>query len=101
MQNYGKTGRSCYNRLKCDDTQLKGKPPNSTFCDFYTEEKNLHHLVKQCPNFEGIHTRMYEDLYSYDDGFSITFRENPGETFNWIIRKNIEGVYIGKCMVFE
>ena len=78
-------------RLRGDDVRLKGLTPshrNCVLCDLYVTE-TLYHLAMQCPYFEEARIKMYSDLNVLGNRLNVLMNEIPGETFNYIIGKNI------------
>ena len=80
-------------RLKGDDYRLKGCTHSliaCSECDMFIKE-DLKHLVLQCPCYEYIRRKMFNDLYVLDSGLENLFIEHPNKVFQWLIGMNIDG----------
>ena len=54
-------------------------------------KEDLKHLVLQCPYYEYIRRKMFNDLYVLDSGLENLFIEHPNKVFQWLIGMNIDG----------
>ena len=80
--------------LKSDDPRYKRDGAGARMChecDFGIAE-TIHHLIMQCPVNEEIRNAMFYEINKIDDRFDERGMISPGDTFLWIMGKQIENV---------
>ena len=77
--------------LKRDDCRLKGMSMcNKTceMCNMFCVE-DIFHLIMQCPHFESDINDMYEEIYRSCPNARLTFEQNQGEVFYFLLGRRI------------
>ena len=79
-------------QLRDDDPRYKGSSPLQKMCqecDLGVIE-SVQHLVMQCPANEGYRIEMFNEIIAIDANFDERCNQSPGETYLWLLGKQIE-----------